>query len=175
MITLREIEAAARKYADTREDLADVVRGLTEQIEQLKRAHVKQIRRHVATAAQAHAVLAELVGSAPDLFERPRTHTLHGIKLGYQKKPGRIEWTDAEQLLARIERQCSAEEIDLLIRVRREPDKDALAKLPAERLRKLGVTVVDAGDVIVIKPVDGEVDRLVDALLKGAVDEAQEA
>ncbi|MBI5561297.1 MAG: hypothetical protein HY894_00350, partial [Deltaproteobacteria bacterium] len=33
-------------------------------------------------------------------------------------------------------------------------------------LKKLGVTVEETGDAVVIKPVDGEVERVVNALLR---------
>ena len=42
-------------------------------------------------------------------------------------------------------------------------------------LKKVGCTVVDAGDAVVIKPTDSEVDKLVDTLLKGATETEAEA
>jgi hypothetical protein len=35
----------------------------------------------------------------------------------------------------------------------------------------VGCSVLDAGDAVVIRPTDSEVDKLVDALLKGATEE----
>ena len=51
------------------------------------------------------------------------------------------------------------------LNVRYTPDKGALEDLPAARLKKLGVTVEDAGDEAIVKPVDGEIEKFVDALL----------
>ena len=52
------------------------------------------------------------------------------------------------------------------IRVFEVPNKEALAELSAADLKKIGVTLTDTGYVAVIKPVDGEVDKIVAALLK---------
>lgn len=53
---------------------------------------------------------------------------------------------------------------------KKKPAKDALKQLGVKDLARLGVTLIDAGDEIVIKPVDGEIDKLVNALLKDATD-----
>ena len=48
----------------------------------------------------------------------------------------------------------------------------ALGDLLADELKKLGISVTEGGDAIFIKPVDSAVDKLVDALLKEATEEA---
>ncbi|MDF1486722.1 hypothetical protein PY257_16355, partial [Ramlibacter sp. H39-3-26] len=54
------------------------------------------------------------------------------------------------------------------------PVKDALAQLPAADLKKLGISITDAEDEVIVRAVDSEVDKLVDALLKQAGDEGDE-
>ena len=53
--------------------------------------------------------------------------------------------------------------------------KEALAQLSAAELKKIGVTLSEAGDQTVVRPVDSEVDKMVDALLKAATGEEGEA
>ena len=60
----------------------------------------------------------------------------------------------------------------LLIKTTEKPIKDGLSALPADKLKKLGVKVTDDTNKIVIKPVDSEVDKIVDALLGDAEEEA---
>ena len=50
--------------------------------------------------------------------------------------------------------------------VTEKPNKDALADMPAGDLKKLGIELTETGDAVVIKPVDGEVDKICTALLK---------
>ena len=56
------------------------------------------------------------------------------------------------------------------IRTTDAPDKKMLAELPVNELKKLGCTVADTGDVVVIKPTDSEIEKAVAALLKDAVE-----
>jgi hypothetical protein len=96
---------------------------------------------------------------------------LSGVKLGYQKAKGTLDYDDAEAVCARI-RKHLPEQADVLIATRETPVKTALAQLPAADLKRIGVTLSDAGDQIVVKPVDSEVDKMVDALLKDATEAA---
>jgi hypothetical protein len=74
-------------------------------------------------------------------------------------------------VVARIKKHLP-EQADVLIKLKETPVKDALAQLSAAELKKLGVTVSEAGDQVVVKPVDSEVDKMVDALMKEAGEEA---
>ena len=47
-----------------------------------------------------------------------------------------------------------------------KPNKDALADMPAGDLKRIGIALTSTGDQVVVKPVDGEVDKIVTALLK---------
>ena len=76
-------------------------------------------------------------------------------------------------MVARIKKHLP-EQADVLIRTKEAPVKEALAQLTAAELKKIGVTIEDAGDTVVIKPVDSEVDKLVDALLKGAASDEEQ-
>jgi hypothetical protein len=108
----------------------------------------------------------------PELFERPRTMTLHGIRLGYAKGKGKITWEDDAKVVAAIRRTFARDTSDRLIAITERPVKDALASLPAAELRRLGVQVEEAGDYVFIKASDSEVDKLVAQILKeGAVEE----
>jgi hypothetical protein len=49
----------------------------------------------------------------------------------------------------------------------------ALRALSTAELQRIGCTVSGTGDQIVAAPVDSEVDKLVDALLKGAAEDEQ--
>lgn len=93
------------------------------------------------------------------------------MKVGYQKGKGTISFEDADSVVARIKKHLP-DQADVLIKLKETPVKDALAQLSAADLKKIGVTVSEAGDQVVIKPVDSEVDKMVDALLKDVGEEA---
>ena len=129
----------------------------------------------LSDAADKRSVLQLQVEQGRHLFVKPRTLVFHGIKVGLQKGKGGIEIRDPDRTVALIEKHYTQSEAELLLRITKKPNKEALEELTADELKKLAVHVVDAGDQVVIKPADSEVDKVVAALLKGATDEAQEA
>jgi hypothetical protein len=94
--------------------------------------------------------------------------------LGYQKGKGKIDWEDPDQVVRLIKKHFP-EQADVLIATSEKPVKEALNGLSAAELKKIGVSVVEGGEVIFIKPTDSAVDKMVDALLKEATQDIEEA
>jgi len=174
-MTLIEIDSLTKSFADARAELAEVVGGLNIEIERAKRKRLADIKRLVARCADKHDALKGAIESAPALFDKPRTHVFHGIKVGFRKGTGSVDWEDDEQVAKLIERHFP-EQLDLLVKTTRKPVAKALLQLSVAELKKIGCTAEETGDVVVIKPTDSEVDKVVNALLKDATEEsAQEA
>ena len=167
---LTDIETKTTHYARQRESLAAAVTELNDAIESLKRKHIGVIKRRVAVAAEAHNELSDVIKSAPHLFEKPRSVIIAGIKVGYQKGKGVLTWTNGDRVCELIEKHFP-EEYETLVKVSMTPVKGALAQKSAADLRRIGVTVEDTGDQVLIKPTDTAVDKLVSALLAEAADE----
>ena len=167
MTTLAEIDARAKKFADARESLAAIVANLNAGIEALKRQAMPEIKRAVSRASEHHDTLKTLIESAPELFARPRTITLHGVRVGYTKGKGGITWDDPDAVVAAIQKHFP-DRADALIRWTGKPLKEAINQLDVADLKRIGCRVVGTGNQVVIKPVDSDVDKLVDALLKDA-------
>jgi hypothetical protein len=170
MATLSEIEQRTKTYALAREKLAEIVASMNQGIEAIKRNHMRHLKNAVSKAAEAHDELKALVEDSPEQFIKPKSITFHGIKLGYQKEKGKIEWDDAEQVIKLIKKHLP-DMADVLIATTEKPAKDALNNLSAAELKKIGVTVTSDGDVAFIRPTDSEVDKMVTALIKGATEE----
>ena len=166
-MTLTEIEHHARAYADARRVLSERVQALQAEIESAKRRRLVGIKNAVAASADAHDGLLAAIQAAPELFARPRTKVLSGIRLGYVKQKGKLMISDADKTLQLIRRHFP-EQADSLIKTTEKPLKTALEQLSVAELKRIGVTLLDDGDKIVIKPTDSEVDKLVDALLAEA-------
>jgi hypothetical protein len=167
-MNLTDIETLTKKYADARERLGGVITELNDLIERAKRERLARIKELVAVAAERQANLHAAIEGSPELFDRPRTVVFHGIKVGYQKGKGVLEISDAQRTLAKIKELYDCPENYL--HIIEKPNKDALAQLPAADLRKLGCTLTETGDQVVIRPVDSEVDKIVNALLKDAAE-----
>lgn len=174
MATLADIEKKTKTYADARDLLVERVRALKEELEQIKNEKLPGIKKTLAKVAEAEAALRAMLEESAALFEKPRTQIFNGVKVGYMKGKGKISWEDDEAVVKLIKKRFP-EQADVLTRTTTVPDKQALAGLTAAELKRLGVTVDESGDVVVIKPVDGEVEKTVAALLKGAAEEAEAA
>lgn len=170
MSTLNDIELRAKKYAEARERIGAIVTDLNEGIEAIKRAELPRLKKAIAAAAEHHDALKGLIEAAPELFRKPRTVTFHGLRLGYMKGKGGIVWDDSDAVVAAIQKHLP-EQAETLIRWTGKPLKEAINQLDVATLRKIGCRVVDTGEQVVIKPVDSAVDKMVDALLKGATEE----
>lgn len=169
---LLPIEKACLALSQVREELASEVSQLNASIEAAKAAHLGRIRVLVRRATEKTASLYDLVDSNRDLFEKPKTQIFHGIKAGVQKGKGKLVISDEAKTVALIQKHYAGPEADALLHTVIRPDKEALQKLPAGDLKKLGATIEDTGESVVVKPVDTAVDKLASALLASAIDEA---
>ena len=161
------IEKGARSYNELRGELAAVIGELNEKIEALTLKKLPLIKKLAGRAAEKHKELETAILAAPQLFEKPRTAVFHGIKCGFRKNEGRIEFDDPESVVEKIQQFFDAPEPYL--RIVTQPNKEALAALPVTELRRLGCRVVDTTDTVVIKSVD-DAEKKISVLLKGALD-----
>lgn len=164
--TLGDIEHLAKRYAHRRAQLRAAVDALEGDIRQAKRKHLPTVQLRVEHAASLRDRLRACVAAHPEYFRSPKTIVLHGVRLGYAKKPDTVEWGDDITLVQRIERHVP-EQAELLInRPSPKPVKKALLSLTDKLLTKLGVRKIPGADEVVVKPTDTEVDKLVDRLLE---------
>jgi arsenate reductase-like glutaredoxin family protein len=164
MITIADIEALTRHYAEARSRLAERMQELEDEVARLRRAKLPGIRKALSDAQARRDELAAAVAAAPQLFERPKTVVFAGIRVGYQKGRGAIAWEDDAKVCALIRRHLP-DQAETLIKVIERPLKTALAQLSTADLKRIGVQVVETGDEIVIRPVDGDLDRMIERLL----------
>lgn len=165
MPDLIEIEKLTRSYADSREALGRLVRNLEDEMQSIKRRHLPGIKRSVASVAEKHQSLKTALEDGKGFFRKPKTMIIHGIKIGFQKAKGKISWAD-DGLVVKLIKKHFSEQADILIKTTEKPSRDALLGLSAADLKRIGCTVEDSGDVVVIKSTDSEIEKLVDKLLK---------
>jgi hypothetical protein len=171
-LKLAQIDTLAGRYADARAALAGTVSGLNDEIEEVKRKYIGRIKVQVARAKDCASSLQAAIEEAPEHFTKPRTITMHGIKVGFRKGEGKLSFDDVDKVVALIEKHLP-ELAETLIVSTKKPVKDALLNLSVEQLKKIGCKVTGTGDQVVIKDTTSDVDKLVAALL--AEDEEVEA
>jgi hypothetical protein len=172
--TLKEIELKAKHFADARARLAEDVRELQDVVEQAKRAALPTIRQRVRYVKDHQAALRALIDDSPELFVKPRTVTVHGVKVGFQKGRGGLVVADLGKTVKLI-RQHFAGKFDVLVKTTHKLVKKAIGNLPADDLKKIAVQIDGTDDVIVIEDTASDVDKLVSALLEEQAEEEVEA
>lgn len=170
MATMQEIETKAKEHAAARLTLTNHVTLLNAEIEAIKQKRMKKLREAVALATSTGDELLELVRESAELFKKPKSAVLHGIKLGFKKEKGKISFADEEQVIKLI-RKHYPELADVLIVTTEKPSKEAMNTCDAIILKKIGVTVTADSDMAFISDPTSDVDKIVNALLKGATDE----
>jgi hypothetical protein len=168
MATMTEIEQLTRDYSEARAYLTGVVTELQAELERIKHPALPLIRQAVGTTGEAHARLHAAVEASPELFTKPKTITIAGVRVGYMKQKGKVVIEDEEKTIARIRKLLPKEQAELLISVKESVHKPSVADLIAADLKRLGISITADDAAVVIKPVDGEVDKLVNALLEEA-------
>ncbi|MDZ7920725.1 hypothetical protein [Rhodoferax sp.] len=173
-MSIDKIEGAAKTLRAARDLLTERATSLHEEMQAATKRKLPGLRKAVADVVEAEAILKAAIAEAPSQFEKPRSMVLHGLKLGFQKGKGKIEWDDDEKVVKLIAKHFP-EEFEVLCTTTIKPVKAALGNLSVAELKKIGVTVEETGDVVFVKDSTAGVDKLVKALLKGAEDEAEAA
>lgn len=163
--TMAEIEAATKEFAEARNALAGTVSGLLDEIAQVKGKYRHRLLAQLAAVKLARGDVRVLVERHPELFEKPRSVVFHGVKVGYRKGVGRLVYESAERVISLIRKHFSGKALEVLINVKESPNKEAIASLDVDQLKKIGCTVEGTSDVVEIRALEGDVEKAIDALL----------
>src|SRR3990172_5813587 len=154
MSTMSEIEKQAAALGVARDALTTEWLAEKQELAEVESRHVADIRKLTKAFGVAYGRLREAVAESPGLFAKPKSVILHGIKLGYRKGTGKMDWDDDEAVVKLI-RKHLPDLVDVLIQKTEKPLKGPLGELPADTLKKLGVTVEETGDVAFAALADG--------------------
>ncbi|MRR15677.1 MAG: hypothetical protein EG826_04380 [Deltaproteobacteria bacterium] len=165
MPNINEIEELTKAYSDERQKLSDRIRQLEDEIQSIKRKRLPVIKATVQAVMTKQEVLKAALEVSRTLFVKPRTAVFHGVKVGFQKGKGKLSWVD-DAVVVKLIKKHFPDQVDVLIKTTEKPIKAALENMDAADLKKLGITVNDTDDQIVIKSTDSEIDKFVESLLK---------
>ena len=112
MATLGEIEKLTKDYADSRDRLCGTVRELEQKMGSTKRQYLPGIRTQVRIAKEKKANLEAALQDSGNLFVKPRTIIIAGIKIGFEKARGIISWTDDAAVVRPHPRAIGIEDAD---------------------------------------------------------------
>jgi len=176
-LSLEEMQKRAAALSKTRDILSALMHNLQAEIETVKSGSMTEIKRVARQLTKQHTELQGLIRDNPTLFARPRTQVVDGLKFGMQKQPGKLSWDNDAKLCERIHKlekagDLAPEAVELIINVTEKPVAKALEKLDAKILKRLGVEVSADADEPLIKSVDSEVEKAVNAVIKDVTKDA---
>lgn len=163
--TLTEVQQLVREFKTARDTLKSRMMKCKEE----QQATVRRLAPGIKIAAEktrdAEARLTASIERNPELFIKPKTITIEGIKVGYTKGKGKtIVPRNALDLI----KKHFPEMVDLLINCKESVNKAAIANLPAGVIKKIGCSIIEAGEQIIVSTPKDDLDKLVDALLEDA-------
>lgn len=164
MATLELITDLCRTLAAARRDLDQAVATAQAEIDAVKAGHVKDIAALTSTVAAVADELYAAVAASPDLFKRPKSRTFFDVKVGWGKQPGKVTIANPEGTVALI-RKHLPEQFKVLVKTTETPVKKAIAALPGTDIKRIGAVVTDSIDRAFVTPADGDLDKMVAALL----------
>ena len=164
---MQEIVALARAFAAAREATETLAEDIGAVQRKALSGRLRALRSRVAEQAASEEALRAAIRARPDLFVRPRTVAVDGIRFGLRKQPGAVALGDEAQAIRRLRARLPGR-AEALIRVRETLDCQALRRLPAAELAQIGVTIERATDEVTIAGAPSDLDRLVAALLEDA-------
>ena len=172
--TLAAIEPLAKTLATARATLDERVTALQDELTASRNRRLPGIKSAVAAAKEAESALEQAIVASPELFKEPRTIVVHGLRVGFAKGRGKIEWADEATVVDKI-KKLFPDQAQVLVKTVETVRKKALGALKTDELKRLGCVVREAGDHVYIAPVDDQVSKLVKRLLKeDATEEADE-
>lgn len=165
MATLGEIEILTKDYSESYSKLSDKVRDLNDAIDAAKRKHMHYIKSFAEDALEKKSKLSNAIDESKDLFDKPKSIVIHGMKVGLQKGKGKITIPDEEKTILLIKKNLP-DQADILIKSEEKLLKPALNNLTAGDLKKVGLNLIESTDEVLIKPTGSDIDKIVTALLK---------
>lgn len=169
---MEELEIKCKELRIKQDTLSDLSAELNRGLEKVKDEYMATLKQAVREVADSRADIHNYVNSHREQFDKTRSQTLHGIKVGLQKGRGIVECDDETRALDWIHKNCAPDEVEVLIKRSEKLNKPALNDIEASDLKAMGVRIVQTGDKIVIKDTDGEIEKLIASMLKEKEKEA---
>lgn len=173
-VQITEIDQLARQYADAQTSLDGLTNELRVKVDQVVREHWPELRRLTTRAAERYEALFARVSEAAGVFEKPKTRILHGVRVGFRKSKDTVQVLDEANTCALIEKHL-ADQVDVLISTTRKPVIAGLAQLDDAQLRLIGCKRLPGSDEPVAALATTDLDKVVQALMKSAIEKAEAA
>ena len=165
-MTLDDIVDLARRYAAAHRATQEVVDDILDKQRRALQSRLRALKSRAGEMGEARGRLVGAIEAHPELFAAPRrTQEIDHIRFGLRKRQGDIDHGPEKDLVNAIYLQLPEALVRMLIQKKVTVSKTALRKLDADQLRRIGVSIGEAGDEVTISAGGGQLDRLVAGML----------
>ena len=158
--TLEQLSAGAERLGAKRRELVLAAAEMETDVAAVRKRHMPALRKIAIDVKALLAGLEGLVSNSSSLFTKPKSRIVADIQFGFRKGRGSISYDDEAKVITRIRKHCPELEATLIV-TKESVAKDALGNLEGDMLRKLGITIVEAGDAAFVKAKDADTDELI--------------
>ena len=137
-------------------------------LQDVQKTHRRAIDGALKTLLAARRELAAQVEAARELFANPKTLVLSGVKVGFRKDPDGVDVPNEETTLSACKELFKGADSNPVVAVKESLVIPALRKLSPAEMELVGVVPTKGVDVVVVEPVEGDVEKLIAALVKEA-------
>lgn len=146
-VTLARIEREVHALRQRLDAAAETLSAYEARVTPLRDEFAPQIRRHASEIQAVKVDLIKLIAAARELFTKPKSRTIHGIKIGLRKEPDRWAWPADAALVDLIRAHCTAEQQAAYLVTTTVGRKDAI---PAEERSRLGIGCTPGADTVLV-------------------------
>lgn len=158
----------------TRLKMREIMTDHQTEAQQITRKYTRLLKPLAELASDLDANLRAQIKAHPELFVKPKTFNLAGIKIGMHTESGSIEWDDDDKVVQMLRKVLGKEDAELYIITKDKPSAKAMQTLDPKVLAKVGARVEGAGEQIVVKLADTDMDKLIEKLITAASDSQAE-
>lgn len=168
------MEKRAKMLAAQRGILADDLASANAELAALMEKWAEPLKTSAAAVDESERTLIGYIEMAPQMFARPQSVEIDGVRFGLRKGKGRLEYADEAKLIQRIEKQLTRGQRGPVLKITKKVLKGPLAKLSADILKRLGVNVKAAGTEAFVSYPKSKLQKRVDWWLKPPAEEADD-
>lgn len=146
-VTMQRLEREVHALRQTLDGAAETLGAYEAEIAPIRDRYAPRIRRHAAEIAARKRGIGELIAAGVQLFRRPKSRVIHGIKIGVRKAADRWAWPDDAALVELIRARCTPEQQEAYLVTTTVGRKDAI---PEAVRAELGIGCTPGADSPVV-------------------------
>lgn len=161
----QKIENLTKEYASAFDVLTKLKAQLSADAENMRLKYRDQFKSASENLANLNDELLEAISDSPEIFVKPQTQTLNGIKVGFRKAQDELVYKVSEEAVIKLVESELKDKADVLVEVKKSLIVSAVKNLEPDELKRIKC-IVEKNDLIpLIKTADSAVDSFIKKLI----------